>query len=220
MYGFAGACILGMLVALARTSRSRALRALGYLYTELLKNLPFVTGIFIIYFGLPGVGLTLDAFKAGVVCLAVFYGAYLGEIFRGGLQGVPLGQMEAGAALGLTSSRVLLLVRLPQALRLALPATATMLVDLLKGTAILVTIGGNELMTQATIITSDTFRPLEVYLVVGAMYMVMCWPLSRLSNLLERQLNKGAALSYTALAVRRTADRLTAAPMTLSAQDA
>lgn len=207
VYGFVGACVLGVLVAVARTSRSRALRGCGYIYTEVLKNLPFVTGIFIIYFGLPVIGIRPGAFVAGVVCLALFYGAYLGEIFRGGLQGVPSGQMEAGAALGLTAARVFRMVRLPQALRLALPATAMILVDLLKGTAILVTIGGGELMSEGTIITADTFRPLEVYLVVGALYMAMCWPLSRLSNLLERKLSAGAALSWTAVSIRKSADR-------------
>jgi len=211
VFGFVGACVIGMLVAMARTSRTRVLRIVGSVYTEIVKNIPFVTGIFIIYFGLPGLGVRLDAFTAGALCLAAFYGAYLGEIFRGGLQGVPNGQLEAGSALGLTPGRVLLMVRLPQALRLSLPATATMLVDLLKGTAILVTIGGSELMSQATIITADSFRPLEVYLVVGGMYMAMCWPLSRLSNLLERRLQAGAALSYSAVAVRRAADKLVAA---------
>lgn len=210
VFGFAGACALGLIVALARTSRGPALRAVGYVYTEAIKNLPFVTGIFIIYFGLPVIGIKFDQFTAGVICLAVFYGAYLGEIFRGGLQGVPDGQLEAGAALGLTPARVFLVVRLPQASRLALPATATMLVDLLKGTAILVTIGGAELMTEATLITSDTFRPLEVYLVVGAIYFVMCWPLSRLAIVLERKLNDGVALSFTAIKVRGAADRIVA----------
>lgn len=208
VYGFLGACVFGVLVALARTSRSRSLRSVGYAYTEVLKNLPFVTGIFIIYFGLPTVGIRFDAFMSGVVCLALFYGAYLGEIFRGGLEGVPTGQLETGAALGLTPMRIFLIVRLPQALRLALPATAMMLVDLLKGTSILVTIGGAELMSQGTIITADTFRPLEVYLVVGAFYMALCWPLSRLSNLLERKLREGAALSFTAAGIRKSADRL------------
>lgn len=208
VYGFLGACVFGVLVALARTSRSRSLRSVGYAYTEVLKNLPFVTGIFIIYFGLPTVGIRFDAFMSGVVCLALFYGAYLGEIFRGGLEGVPIGQLETGAALGLTPMRIFLIVRLPQALRLALPATAMMLVDLLKGTSILVTIGGAELMSQGTIITADTFRPLEVYLVVGAFYMALCWPLSRLSNMLERKLREGAALSFTAAGIRKSADRL------------
>lgn len=208
VYGFLGACVFGVFVALARTSRSRALRSVGYAYTEVLKNLPFVTGIFIIYFGLPTVGIRFDAFISGVVCLALFYGAYLGEIFRGGLEGVPTGQLETGAALGLTPMRIFLIVRLPQALRLALPATAMMLVDLLKGTSILVTIGGAELMSQGTIITADTFRPLEVYLVVGAFYMALCWPLSRLSNMLERKLREGAALSFTAAGIRKSADRL------------
>lgn len=206
--GFLGACIVGVVVALARTSGYRILRSLGYAYTEGLKNLPFVTGIFIIYFGLPTVGVRFDTFTSGVLCLALFYGAYLGEIFRGGLQGVPNGQLETGAALGLTPMRIFFLVRFPQALRLALPATAMMLVDLLKGTSLLVTIGGAELMSQGTIITADTFRPLEVYLVVGAIYMAMCWPLSRLSNLLERKLDQGAALSFTAAAIRKSADRL------------
>lgn len=208
VYGFLGACVFGVLVALARTSRSRSLRSVGYAYTEVLKNLPFVTGIFIIYFGLPTIGIRFDAFMSGVVCLALFYGAYLGEIFRGGLEGVPTGQLETGAALGLTPMRIFLIVRLPQALRLALPATAMMLVDLLKGTSILVTIGGAELMSQGTIITADTFRPLEVYLVVGAFYMALCWPLSRLSNMLERKLREGAALSFTAAGIRKSADRL------------
>lgn len=208
LYGFLGACVFGVLVALARTAKGRPLRGLGYTYTEVLKNLPFVTGIFIIYFGLPTVGIRLDAFTSGVVCLALFYGAYLGEIFRGGLQGVPAGQLETGAALGLTPMQVFIVVRLPQALRLSLPATAMMLVDLLKGTSILVTIGGAELMSQGTIITADTFRPLEVYLVVGAIYMALCWPLSRLSNVLERKLKEGAALSFTAVAIRKSADRL------------
>ncbi len=208
LVGFVGACIIGVFVALARTSGSRTFRSIGYIYTEILKNLPFVTGIFIIYFGLPVVGIRFDTFTSGVVCLALFYGAYLGEIFRGGLQGVPTGQLETGAALGLTHMRIFLMVRLPQALRLALPSTAMMLVDLLKGTSILVTIGGAELMSQGTIITADTFRPLEVYLVVGAIYMVMCWPLSRLSNVLERKLRRGAALSFTAVAIRKSADRL------------
>lgn len=206
--GFVGACVLGVVVALARTSGSRALRVFGYTYTEVLKNLPFVTGIFIIYFGLPTAGIRFGTFTSGVLCLALFYGAYLGEIFRGGLQGVPVGQLETGAALGLTPMRIFLIVRLPQALRLALPATAMMLVDLLKGTSILVTIGGAELMSQGTIITADTFRPLEVYLVVGAIYMALCWPLSRLSGLLERKLKQGAALSFTAAAIRKAADQL------------
>jgi len=207
--GFTGACLVGSFVALLRTSRNRVLSGAGYLYTELFKNLPMITGIFIIYFGLTGIGVVLDAFTAGWLALALFYGAYLAEIFRGGLQGVSRGQTEAAHALGLSTARVLMTVQLPQAGRLALPATATMLVDLLKGTALLVTIGGGELMTQATIITSETFRPLEVYIVIGLLYVAMSWPLARLVGHFESRMRDGAALAPMSRKLRRiTRERL------------
>ncbi|GAA3889938.1 amino acid ABC transporter permease [Leifsonia kafniensis] len=193
--GFLGACLVGMLVAVLRLSPVKAIRTIGYLYTELFKNLPMITGIFIIYFGLTGIGLVLDSFTAGYLSLSLFYGAYLAEIFRGGLQGINKGQLEAAQALGLTPLRVLFSVQVPQAVRLSLPATSTMLVDLLKGTALLVTIGGGELMTQASIVSAQTFRPLEVYVVIGLIYLAMCWPLARLAGWLETHLHKGTALS-------------------------
>ncbi len=207
--GFLGACLIGIVVALTRTSRSRPVRAVGAVYTESLRNLPFITGIFIVYFGFTGVGILLSPFTAGVLCLSLFYGAYLAEIFRAALQGISPGQTEAAYALGMTPRRVLGSIRLPQAVRLALPGTATMLVDLLKGTAVLVTIGGGELMTQATVITSDTFRPMEVYVVVGLIYMAICFPLSRLAALVEKHLAQGTAMSPLTRSLRKiTRERL------------
>jgi polar amino acid transport system permease protein len=202
---FAGSCVIGMFAAILRQSKSRALRTLAYLYTEVFKNIPMVTGIFIIYFGLADIGVVLGGFEAGFLALAVFYGAYLAEIFRGGLQGIGRGQLEAAQALGLTPARVLLTVHVPQAIRLALPGTSTMLVDLLKGTSLLVTIGGGELMTEATVIAGKTFQPLEVYVVVGLIYLAMCWPLARLVGVLESHLQRGTALSPTSRRIRRLA---------------
>ena len=202
---FVGACVIGMIAAILRQSKTKFLRTVGYLYTEVFKNVPMVTGIFIIYFGLAEIGLVLGAFEAGCIALSLFYGAYLAEIFRGGLQGIGRGQIEAAQALGLTPSRVLVTVHVPQAIRLALPGTSTMLVDLLKGTALLVTIGGGELMTEATVIAGTTFQPLEVYVVVGLIYLAMCWPLARLVGVLEGHLQRGTALSPTSRRIRRTA---------------
>lgn len=195
LIGFLGACLIGALIAVLRLSPIRAVRVGAYLYTEIFKNIPMITGVFIIYFGLTGVGLVLDAFTAGWLSLALFYGAYLAEIFRGGLQGINRGQLEAAQALGLTPARALLSVQVPQAFRLALPATATMLVDLLKGTALLVAIGGGELMTQASIVSAQTFRPLEVYVGVGLIYLALCWPLARLASWFESHLQRGTAMS-------------------------
>lgn len=202
---FAGACIIGIVVALGRLSRRRILRGLSTGYVEVFRNLPLITGIYISYFGLTAVNILLTTFESGVLVLSLFYGSYLAEIFRGGMQGVPPGQREAGQALGFSRARVFGTVLLPQATRLALPATATMLVDLLKGTSLLVTIGGGELMTEATIITSVTYRAMEVYVVVGVIYLLMCFPLSRLSGVLERALRRGIALSFRSRRLRRFA---------------
>ena len=150
----------------------------------------------------------LNVFEAGAISLAVFYGAYLSEIFRGGLQGVTRGQREAAQAVGFTPIRSFALVIVPQATRLALPGTSTMLVDLLKGTSLLTFIGGAELMNEARTIVSETFASLEVYVVVGAIYLAMCYPLSHLALMLERHLHAGKPLSPRRFRILRLARSL------------
>jgi polar amino acid transport system permease protein len=192
---FVLATVWGLFIALSRTSRFSPLRWFAYGYTELFKNIPIITEIFIVYYGLGQVGITLGTFSAGVISLVLFYGAYLAEIFRGALQSVPGPQKEASAALGFSSLQIIRHVVLPQAVRVALPGTATMLVDLLKSTSLLITIAAAELMNQAQTIASETFRPMEVYIVIGGIYFLMCFPLSRLSLLIEHKLAEGVALS-------------------------
>ena len=165
------------------------------LYTELFKNVPLLAIIFITYFGLASIGVRMDALMAGSVSLLVFYAAYLSEIFRGALGGVPAGQREGAQALGMGRARTFRQVVLPQAARLALPGTSTMLVDLLKSTSLLVTIAAGELMSQAQLIASETFRAMEVYLVIAALYFAVCYPLSQLLLLLERKVQAGIALT-------------------------
>ncbi|TDE08456.1 amino acid ABC transporter permease [Jiangella asiatica] len=193
--GFVGSIVLGLVVALMRVSRVALIRAVASIYTEIFKNLPLITEIYIIYFGLASIGIRFGIFAAATLSFALFYGAYVSEVFRGGLQGVPPGQREASLALGMTPRSVTRHIIVPQALRLALPGAGTMMVDLLKGTALLVTIGGAELMTQGAIITSTTFRALEVYLVIGLIYFSLCYPLSRGVVRLERRLDSGAPLT-------------------------
>ncbi len=188
---FVGAVLLGIALALARQSRWIVLRGVARAYTELVKNLPLLTGLFIVYFGLTSVGVILSAFLAGCVSLAAFYGAYLAEIFRGSLVSVGRGQYEGAQAIGLSGWRTLRCVVLPQAARIALPGVGTMLVDLLKSTALLVTISGAELMTVGQAITSETFAALQVYIVLGLIYFLMCFPLSQAVAQLERTVNAG-----------------------------
>lgn len=192
---FVGAVLAGLLLALMRESRIAPVRWLARIYTEIFKNLPLLTEIFLVYFGLASLGLRLSVFEAGCVSLIVFYAAYLSEIFRGGLQGIAAGQREAAHALGLSEREVLVRVVMPQAVRLVMPATTTMLVDMLKSTSLLITISAAELMTAGQLIASTTFRAMEVYFVIGVIYFAMCYPLSMASLWLERRLKAGVPLS-------------------------
>ncbi|MFH8495930.1 amino acid ABC transporter permease [Streptomyces coeruleorubidus] len=192
---FSGAVLLGLAVALLRLSRAWPARALAAVYTEVFKNVPLLAIIFLTYFGLASAGIRLDVFTAGCLSLVVFYAAYLSEIFRAAISGVHAGQTEAGEALGVGRTGIFGHIVLPQALRLALPGTNTMLVDLLKSTSLLVTVSAAELMSEGRLITSATFRALEVYLVIAAIYFALCYPLSQLLLLLERKVRSGVPLS-------------------------
>jgi len=194
--GFIGAAILGLALALMRRSPTRLVRLPATIYTELFKNIPLLAIIFITYFGLTSIGIRLDVFQAGALSLIVFYAAYLSEIFRSAIGGVHPGQSEAAQALGLGRLGIFAHVIFPQALRQALPGTNTMLVDLLKSTSLLVTISAAELMTQAQLISSETFRALEVYMVIAVIYFCLCYPLSQLLLWIERRVSAGAPMSY------------------------
>jgi polar amino acid transport system permease protein len=193
--GFAGAALLGLILALMRLSPARALRIPAVVYTELFKNVPLLAIIFLIYFGLPSQGIKLNVFTAGSLSLVIFYAAYLSEIFRSAIAGVHGGQQEASEALGLSRRATFAHVVFPQALRSALPGTNTMLVDLLKSTSLLVTIAAAELMSQGQLIASETFRALEVYLVISILYFALCYPLSQGLLWFERQIRGGVPLT-------------------------
>jgi polar amino acid transport system permease protein len=191
---FIGAALLGLILALMRLSPLRLLRVPAVVYTELFKNVPLLAIIFLTYFGLASQGVKLGVFEAGALSLIIFYAAYLSEIFRSAIAGVHGGQQEAAEALGLSRRATFAHVVFPQALRSALPGTNTMLVDLLKSTSLLVTISAAELMSQGQLIASDTFRALEVYAVISAIYFALCYPLSQGLLWFERQIRAGVPL--------------------------
>ena len=192
---FTGAAVLGLVLALLRLSKRRITRLPAAAYTEIFKNIPLLAIIFVTYFGLASVGIRLGVFEAGCLSLIVFYAAYLSEIFRAAIAGVHGGQQEAAEALGLGRVSTFTHVILPQAFRSALPGTNTMFVDLLKSTSLLVTISAAELMSEGRIITSATFRALEVYVVIAAIYFALCYPLSQGLLWLERRIRAGVPLS-------------------------
>jgi polar amino acid transport system permease protein len=195
--GFTGAALLGLLLALMRTSKNRLLRTPASVYTEVFKNIPLIVIIYMGYYGLAGdpFNINLEVLAAAVLSLAIFYAAYLSEIFRAALVGVHPGQREAAQALGLGRLTTFGSVIFPQGVRLALAGTNTMMVDMLKSSSLLVIISAAELFQVGKSAASATFQTMEVMIVIAAIYFAMCYPLSQGLLWLERRMHAGAPLS-------------------------
>jgi polar amino acid transport system permease protein len=191
--GFTGGIAFGLIVALMRVSKSPWLRIPAIAWIGLFQGTPLLMQLFVAYFGLPLLGFDLPAWGAVSIALTAHASAFLGEIWRGAIQAVPRGQSEAADALGLHATSRMFDIIMPQAFKLSLPATVGFLVQLLKGTSLAAIVGFIELARAGTIVSNQIYRPLLVFSVVGAMYFMMCWPLSLWGRRLERQMAAGTA---------------------------
>jgi polar amino acid transport system permease protein len=191
--GFVCGGSVGLLLMMARISRRRYLRVGARLYIELFQGTPLLMQLFLVFFGLPLIGIDVQPWMAAALGLTLSASAYLAEIWRGSVEAIPVGQWDAGAALGLHFIRQMRLVILPQALRIAVAPTVGFLVQLVKSTALTSIIGFNELLKTSNVINNATFAPFTVYGVVAVIYFALCFPLTTLSRWLERHLRIGAA---------------------------
>lgn len=187
LFAFVVGGLCGLIIALARVSRYVALRAVTIGYINLIQGTPFLIQLLVIYFGLTFVGIRLDAWSSAAIALTLYSSAFLGEIWRGCIQGIPSTQWEAAEMLGLSMIQKYLYVVLPQALLISLPATVGFLVQIVKSTSLLSVIGFTEIMRTAQLINNVTFQPFIVYGICAALYFMICLPLSRLSDFLERR---------------------------------
>ena len=147
-----------------------------------------LTQLFLIYFGLASLNIVIPGFQAAVIALGLHYAAYMAEVYRSGIAAIESGQSEAAAALGLRRAQVMRLVILPQAIRIILPPMTNFAISLLKDTSVASLIAAPELMMHATDITSEYYMPMPVYLLTGAFYFVLAYPLSLLVGYFERPL--------------------------------
>jgi len=185
---FAGGGIWALLLLLLRYARLRFGAKFVDLYTELFQGTPLLMQLFLVFFGLPLLGIEVSPLVAAGLALTLYAGAFLAEIWRGCVDAVPRGQWEASAALGLNFLMQMRDVILPQALRIAIPPTVGFLVQLLKATALSSIVGFNDLTRAGTIVTNATFQPLLVYGLVALIYFAMCYPLTLSARILERKL--------------------------------
>lgn len=185
------AALLGGLVATLRLSSSPTLRRLALGYVEIVRGIPVLTILFLIYFGLPNAGITLDPFSAGLIGLAISNSAYLSEVLRTGLDALHKGQREAALAIGMKPGQMYRWIILPQVLRVTLPAILSTLIVLLKDSSLCALITVNELMLTGRALSTEYFLPLNIFVLIGAIYFAIAWPLSLLSRHFERRLLRG-----------------------------
>ena len=189
---FVAASVLAIGLEIARQSRFKAARAVVRGFIDFVRCVPILTILYLLYFGLPGIGLTLTSFVAGTAGLALVYSTYLAEVLRGGVAAIPRGQREAAIAAGFTPLMTFRYIVLPQALRIMAAPLLVTFVSLLKDSSICALIAVNELMLTSKVIMSETFMPLHVFVLVGAIYFAVAWPMSLLARWIEGHLARQA----------------------------
>lgn len=182
--------IIGTLVAITRPARVPGLSQFASLYVSCMRGTPLLVQLFVIYFGLPSIGLQFDPITAGILGLSLNVGAYLSETIRGAINGVEHGQRNAALSLGLTPSQTLSYVIGPQALRLAVPSLSNSLISLIKDTSLVSVIAVSELMLATKEVIATTFQPFPLYLAAAAIYWAMSASFETLQKKLETRLNR------------------------------
>ena len=181
--------ILGLLIGMARLSNSRLVNAPLVALIEFFRCTPLLVLIVWFYYALPVLlNIQMPATVAAVLVLSLYTGAFYAEIFRGGILSIEAGQWDAARALGLRPMHVMRLAILPQAVRRMVPPLMNQSITQLKNTSLVSTIAVPDLLYQGTLITADTYRPLEVYTVVAIIYFVLLFPATRVVQFYERRL--------------------------------
>ncbi len=183
------ALLLGLVVALMRIARLRPIRWLALVYTDVLRGTPALVQLFIIYFGLSDIGIEFDPVSAAIIGLGINGAAYVGEIYRAGIEALHRGQMEAALSLGMTPAKAMRYIILPQAIRIMLPPLGNYAIGLVKDTAIISTIAAPEIMFEARRLVQATFMhgiSGQIYLVCALFYLALTLPLSYVVRRFER----------------------------------
>ena len=185
------ALALGLVLSLFNMFGPKLLRGLTRAYIEIMRGLPVLIVLFILYYGGPSIGISLSATAAGIVGIGFYGAAYFAEVFRGGLQSIPPSQIEAAQMLGLLKAQILGRIRIPQMLELILPPGVNLVILLIKESALLSIITVAELTKNATQMANETYAVLEPYLAVALLYWLIIEVVSRAGQRLERKVKRG-----------------------------
>ncbi len=183
-------CIMGM-------SKNWLLKGISAVYVWIIRGTPMLVQAFIIYFGVPQLiqmfspDFRIEAFTAGVITLSLNAGAYLSEIFRGGISAIPIGQTEAARSLGLSKTRTMIKVVLPQAIKVAIPSMVNQFIITVKDTSILSVIGLAEVVNKAKVYVGKSYQFFASYILVAVYYLIVISILMLISKYLEKKMSYG-----------------------------
>ena len=185
---FALALTVAVIVALIQYAKVNVLRQICRFYIWIVRGTPLLVQLYIVFYGLPSLGITLNAFPAAVLVFGFNEGAYMAETIRGTLEGVNIGQMEAGYCVGMSYGQIMWHEVLPQALRTAFPALSNSLISMLKGTSLAATITVTEMFRQAQVINGRVYESLALYSEVAVIYLIFCTILTWVQRRGEKRL--------------------------------
>ena len=182
---------IGVIVSLIRLSGIKPLRILGNIYVDFLRGTPLLVQIFLVYFALPAlIHHRVDAFVAAIAACSINSGAYVAEVFRGGIESIDKGQMEAGRSLGMTWWQTMRYIILPQAFKRIIPPLGNEFIAMLKDSSLVSVIGFEDLTRRGQLIIARTYASFEIWLTVAVLYLIMTLAVARFVGLLERLFKK------------------------------
>ncbi|MDE6930866.1 MAG: amino acid ABC transporter permease [Lachnospiraceae bacterium] len=186
---FSLALIIAVATALVQFGNVKILKHIARFYVWVIRGTPVLVQLYIIFFGLPGLGIVLDPFPSAVIVFSINEGAYAAETIRAALEAVPAGQIEAGYCVGMNYLQIMRRIVLPQAMRTAFPPLSNSLIGLVKETSLAANITVTEMFMATQRIVARTYEPLALYCEVGLIYLFFCTVLTRLQSLGEKKLN-------------------------------
>ena len=189
LVSFTLAMALAVAVALVQYAKVPVLSQLARFYIWVIRGTPLLVQLFVVFYGMPNIGILIDPFPAAVIVFSINEGAYMAEIIRAALESVPTGQMEAGRCVGMTYLQTMRRIILPQAMRTAFPSLSNSLISMIKDTSLAANITVTEMFMATQRIVARTYEPLALYIEVGLIYLLFCTVLTKLQSVGEKRLN-------------------------------
>ena len=191
---FALALVIALITALVQTAKIPVLRQLARFYVWVIRGTPVLVQLFVVFYGLPSLGVLIDPFPAAVACFAINEGAYCAETIRAALESVPKGQLEAGCCVGMSYMQIMRRILLPQAMRTAFPSLSNNLISMVKDTSLAANITVMEMFMVTQRIASRYYEHLALYIEVALIYLLFCTVLTRLQSWGEKKLSSYGAV--------------------------